>query len=233
MIITICGSINFVEDIKKAEAELKKQGHEILMPASINDFKINKSHEVDEIIRGNREKYLKERQYIKAITFFDRSIHWYTPFNPYVWNSAERLWEISEYGEQQGDIKLALIACRTVRGGFYAASHFVVPGKKWIERCESKIDQLVKIEEKTEEKAVSIESEKKLLLQSQKTKTPDVFWSIILEIGFFGWVLSAIGFILFAMGRQKEKNYSKVPTFLWVGFILIFFGLWIAGMMKA
>jgi hypothetical protein len=108
-----------------------------------------------------------------------------------------------------------------------------VPGRKWIERCESKIDHLVKIEEKTEEKALSIESEKKLLLQSQKTKTPDVFWSIILEIGFFGWVLSAIGFILFAIGRQKERNYSKVPTFLWIGFILIFFGLWIAGMMNA
>ena len=23
-------------------------------------------------------------QYIMAITFFDRSMHWYTPFNPYV-----------------------------------------------------------------------------------------------------------------------------------------------------
>lgn len=56
------------------------------------------------------EIYLKGKQYIKAITFFDRSIHWYTPFNPYVRKSAERLWEIGNYAEGQGDIKLALIA---------------------------------------------------------------------------------------------------------------------------
>jgi nucleoside 2-deoxyribosyltransferase len=32
MIITICGSIKFMDEMKKAEAKLKKLGHKVLMP---------------------------------------------------------------------------------------------------------------------------------------------------------------------------------------------------------
>ena len=42
------------------------------------------------------EIHFQKAQYIKAITFFDRSMHWYTLFNPYVRKSAERPWEISQ-----------------------------------------------------------------------------------------------------------------------------------------
>jgi hypothetical protein len=179
------------------------------------------------------EVHLTEHRYIKAVTFFDRSIHWYTPFNPYVYKSAERLWEIGLYGERQGNIRLALIAFRTIRRGFYAASNVVTPGRMWIERCESKIDELVKIEEKTEERARNFESEKKLILQSQKTGSPSIFWSIILEIGFFGWVGSVIGFIIFVLRPQKEKNYSKSQAVIWIVLTLVFLVLWTAGMMSA
>jgi hypothetical protein len=48
----------------------------------------------ENFIRG--ETFLKEGQTIRAVTFFDRSIHWYTPLNPYVQKSAERLWVIGQ-----------------------------------------------------------------------------------------------------------------------------------------
>lgn len=179
------------------------------------------------------EVHLAEHSYIKAVTFFDRSIHWYAPFNPYVRKSAERLWEIGLYGERQENIRLALIAFRTIRRGFYAASNIVTPGRVWIERCELKIDELVKIEEKTEERSRNFESEKKLILQNQKTTSPNIFWSIILEVGFFGWVGSVIGFIIFVLGSQKEKNYLKSQMVIWISLILVFLVLWTAGMMNA
>jgi len=50
------------------------------------------------------ETYLKAQQYIKSITFFDRSIHWYTPFNFFVERSTERLWGLGNHTEQQGDL---------------------------------------------------------------------------------------------------------------------------------
>ena len=178
------------------------------------------------------EVHLAEHRYIKAVTFFDRSIHWYTPFNPYVEKSAERLWEIGLHAERQRDVRLALIAFRTIRRGFYAASNVVTPGRMWIERCETKIDELVRTEEKIRERDKVFESEKKLILRSQKTESPDVFWSITLEIGFLGWVGSVIGLIMFAL---KRKGEAKPVTSLspWVGLALIFFALWIVGMIKA
>jgi len=179
------------------------------------------------------EVHLTEHRYIKAVTFFDRSIHWYTPFNPYVKKSTERLWEIGLHGEQQGDIRLALIAYRTIRRGYYAASNIVTPGRMWIERCESKIDGLVKIEEKIRERDQDFESEKQLILQSQKKESPDVFWSILLEIGFLGWIGSVIGLIMFALRRKGDSKSMAKISFSWVGLALIFFALWIVGMMKA
>jgi hypothetical protein len=38
------------------------------------------------------ETLLRENQTIRAITYFDRSLHWYAPLNPYVERSAKRLW---------------------------------------------------------------------------------------------------------------------------------------------
>jgi len=53
------------------------------------------------------ETLLKENQTIRAITYFDRSLHWYAPLNPYVEWSAKRLWEIGERAEQEKDPRLA------------------------------------------------------------------------------------------------------------------------------
>ena len=50
------------------------------------------------------EIHLQKTQYIKAITFFDRSIYWYTPFNPYVHKSTEHLWKISMDAQTKGEI---------------------------------------------------------------------------------------------------------------------------------
>ena len=179
------------------------------------------------------EAHLTGHRYIKAVTYFDRSIHWYTPFNPYVEKSAERLWEIGLYAERQGDIKLALIAFRTIRRGYYSASNIVTPGRTWIERCESKIGELLKIEEKTKKGAHDFEPEKKLILQSQKKESPDVFWSITLEIGFLGWVGSVLGLIMFALKRKGEAKLVTSLSLTWVGLALIFFALWFVGMIKA
>jgi hypothetical protein len=177
------------------------------------------------------EDLLKQKQMIRAITYFDRSIHWYTPWNPYVEKSAERLWEIGEWAEQEGDLTMALIAFRTIRGGFYAASHFITPGKEWIEKSESKIDRLVGTEKKTEPE--SRESKlKEMIRQSQKGSSPDVFWTVVLEIGFFGWIGSLFGFIFRKWGSKEGSKHLFKPL-TWLGFGSAFFAMWIIGMIRA
>ncbi len=135
------------------------------------------------------ETYLEEKQYIRAVTFFDRSIHWYTPFNPYVRKSAERLWGIGEQAEKQGDIKLALIAFRTIRRGFYGASHFRTPGMAWIRKSERKVNVLLGVEKRDREVSGDSASLREELLRDQKSTSPKILWTIVLEIGFLGWML--------------------------------------------
>ena len=179
------------------------------------------------------ETYLKEKQYIRAITFFDRSIHWYTPFNPFVERSAEQIWFLGNHAEQKGDIKLALIAFRTIRGGFYSAYSVYQPGREWIKKCDIKINQLMELEERKRGTLESSKVGRRYLSERQKDSSPNIFWTIFLEIGFLGWVGSVIGFIMFPLRRTGETKYSTFSSLVWIGLILVFFAFWIIGMMKA
>ena len=72
---------------------------------------------------------MEKGQYIEAVNFFDRCLHWYTPFNPYVNKSAERLWEISKLAEEKGDIRLAMIAVRNTQAGVHFSQKFLYSGE--------------------------------------------------------------------------------------------------------
>ena len=85
------------------------------------------------------ETLLKENQIIRAITYFDRSLHWYAPINPYLEKAATRLWEIGERAEKDKDIRLALIAYESIRNSFYGTRHVFTPGEDWVQRAESKV----------------------------------------------------------------------------------------------
>ena len=179
------------------------------------------------------ETYLKQHQYIRAITFFDRSIHWYAPFNPIIRKSAERLWEVGVEGASKGDIKLALIAFRTIRQGFYSARSFYQPGRDWIERCDL---QIKKLEQRVRAPNVTrsgSERDGRFVQGVQKIRSPHLFWSIFLEIGLIGWIGSLIGFILcvFKEGRKERPVFPL--AFKFGGLAVIFLAMWIIGMIMA
>ena len=88
------------------------------------------------------ETLLKENQVIRAITYFDRSLHWYAPINPYSEKAATRLWEIGEKAEKEGDLRMARIAFESIRNASYGTTHVFTPRKEWIKRAESKINEL-------------------------------------------------------------------------------------------
>jgi hypothetical protein len=179
------------------------------------------------------ETYLNEQQYIRAITFFDRSIHWYTPFNPYIEKSAQCLWEIGINAERKKDTRLALIAYRTIRRGFYAGNSFYTPGKSWIGKCNLKIHELIQLEQGEESPQGSQIKDKKISHKKQKVPIPNVYWTIILEIGFLGWIGSVIGFIVLGMGRKRDTANLIYSKLLWAAFAIVFFVLWLVGMVKA
>lgn len=175
------------------------------------------------------EECFKTHDHIKAITFFDRALHWYTPFNPYVARSVQRLWEIGLHAEQEGDIRLALIAFRTIRQGFYAARSFYTPGKEWIGRCDAKIASLMAVDpagQQSEHKGHALPT------GEQRSET-DVFWTFVLEAGLLGWIGSAIGFLMCGIAEGETPALRSKPALLWGIAVLVFYALWIVGMTKA
>ena len=179
------------------------------------------------------EARMKKGEYITAVTFFDRSLHWYTPFNPYITKSAENLWRISELAEEAGDTRLAIIAARTLKRGFISARSFYVPGKEWIKRCDGRIDDLMEtfiLEGGNAEKKVI---GKNSVPDSAETNAPDVLWSLLLIVGFLGWIGTAIGLIISPFRADSEKGIFNFSTLKWIVLWAAFFALWIFGMMKA
>jgi hypothetical protein len=172
------------------------------------------------------ETLLKENQVIRAITYFDRSLHWYAPVNPYLERAATRLWEIGERAEKQGDLRMARIAFETIRNASYGTTHVFTPGKEWIKRAESRINELSGVKGNKEDGNAEPWSPK-------KGPHPHELWSVAVVFGFLGWAGSVLGFIVTTL----RKDHDDVKTFrkkvIWFSLVLAFGALWFAGMLMA
>lgn len=112
-------------------------------------------------VRYSREgdAFLAEGKLIEAVTSYEISAHAYTPWNPHVRHSMEKLWEIGERLEKQHeDPTYPLIAYRALRSSVYAIRSFYMPYKEWIPRCDDKIGQLVTIQKEMLEAAPPLTS---------------------------------------------------------------------------
>jgi tetratricopeptide (TPR) repeat protein len=89
------------------------------------------------------EEAFKQGDFVGAVAGYESAIHMYIPFHPTIELAAQKLWQVGEINEHQGDVNRALIAYRALRSSFYADRWLMTPGMKWIERCDQKIVALV------------------------------------------------------------------------------------------
>jgi len=178
------------------------------------------------------EAALSQGEYEAAITHFERSIHWFTPVNRYVARSLKRLWDIGEEFEQKGEKGEALKVYRTVRSSLYAVRSFYTPYPELIHQADEKIATLVSSKDTPGFQGKSVfERREETLALLKKDYAPHPGWSILLEIGFLGWVGCAIGLILRAFGGENQF-YGKRALF-WGSFVVFFYTLWVIGMTQA
>jgi hypothetical protein len=172
------------------------------------------------------ETLLKENQTIRAITYFDRSLHWYAPLNPYVERSAKRLWEIGEGAEKKGDSRMARIAFESIRNAYYGTSHVFNPGSEWIDRAESRIKKLAA-------GGAYEHGENSMAAEAPKSSHPHALWSVAVVLGFLGWVGSALGLIVSVLRKNRGTGNVFLKGLVWVCLILAFAALWVGGMVMA
>mgnify|MGYP006286786491 FL=1 len=175
------------------------------------------------------ERHLLADNKVSAITFFDRSLHWYAPFNPHFDQSAQHLWDMAVQAEREGDTQLALMAFRSICRGLNASRSFFTPKTQLIRRCRVKIEGLMnqKVDGQTER------SVGKPLSEHQKHAEPNVFWSVMLSIGLFGWIGSVIGFLLFSLTDGPSPGLISRRGIGWGTAVVVFYALWIVGMVRA
>jgi hypothetical protein len=180
------------------------------------------------------EVALANKDLTKAIIHFDRAIHWYSPGSKAVKDSMDALWNIGAQSEGRGDYGMALQAFRSLRSSLYSVRSFYTPHPDWIERCDDRIADILVQEQATgsSNKGAPPEAKKKEILEILNIQTePDVFWSVLLEIGFLGWIGCSIAFIFRAFSGQKGFNVKAALG--WGIFVIFFYALWIVGMLQA
>lgn len=93
------------------------------------------------------EDAFNRRDFTAAVAGYESALHMYIPGHPIIGKSADKLWQLGEISERQGDINRALIAYRALRSSFYADHWLMTPGIPWIEKCDRKIAALVPLQQ--------------------------------------------------------------------------------------
>jgi len=170
----------------------------------------------------------------ESALYFQRAILWYAPGNGYAIRAAESLWQLSMEAESAGQAEKALNGYRAIRSAFYACRSVYVPGKEWINRCDQKIARLMAQQEtpilsekdKTEEQR---RMDRLALLRAPiRPREP---WATAAAVGFAGWVIASVGFIL--QGLLPSGGFRRRRAAAWGGLFFLCYAVWLVGMWMA
>jgi len=169
-------------------------------------------------------------QYKNAITHYERAIKWYTPFSKTVRLAVERLWQLGIEAETREDWHLALEAYQSLRASLYAVQSFYVPYQSWIPKSEARLAPLLaKTKTGTEQQEDKrAQDTARFAMQLQRHVGPHLGWSILVEIGFLGWIGATVCLIWYVVDEQG--NFARRQGLLWGSLLVIFFALWLIGM---
>ena len=178
---------------------------------------------------GGEEAYTRGA-YDVAITHYERAIKWYTPFSKTVQHAVERLWQLGTEAETRGDWHLALEAYQSLRASLYAVQSFYMPYQSWIPKSEERIASLLaKTKAGEAPKADTLAQDTaRFAMQLQRPVGPHLGWSILLEIGFLGWVGATVCLIWYVV--DGAGNFARRQGLLWGSLMAVFFTLWLIGM---
>ncbi len=168
-----------------------------------------------------------------ALYHFRRAAHAYAPLNP--WNDAayDRLWQMGRKAELSGDQDRALMAYRAIRSSILAARSFYTPHPDRLEEVDGRIARLMaRLPPPPVDRSKSeAQRTKEHLELLRDTPQPDPLWSLLLIIGFAGWVSACVGFIILGLdgGLALRGRPAAVSGAVFVaGLALWFLGLLLA-----
>ncbi|MBI2890133.1 MAG: hypothetical protein HYY13_05040 [Nitrospirae bacterium] len=170
----------------------------------------------------------------EAVARYERAARWYVPGARHVGVSLGRLWEIGEMLEGAGEPRTARQVYERLRSSIYAIRSTYTPHAEWLDRCDRKIAALMASEPpfgEDESRKSFEEREREHYELLKRDYTPGVFWSIVIEIGFWGWIGCLVGFFWHALG--EDGRWIGRRALAWLGGIVVSYGVWVLGLIKA
>lgn len=173
----------------------------------------------------------------EAITHYRRAIQWYLPANPYVERAIDRLGELAQQAERNGNRALALRAWRDLRGALYSVRSFYQPHRETVRRAEVRIAKLMAGLPKSSSQPTTADNERrsrleaKYLTQLRRDYAPSPWWSALMVIGFLAWVGSAVAMIV--RGFDAEGRLVGHKAWPWALAIVVGLALWMVSLRLA
>ena len=189
------------------------------------------------MIYESREQYQRGKeqqrqgQVEEAILSFYRSIHRYAPGNRYILRSLEELWTLGQSLEKN-DPKTALFSYDAMRGGIYSIRSFYSPYKDWLPKVNERIATLRAAEQVKEQRTMTYAQAYAFHTKAlQIDERPRTGWALLVQLGFWGWILSTVGWIW--KGFDREGRMRIQPALPWICALTGFFALWVVGLIRA
>ena len=157
-----------------------------------------------------------------AIAHYGRSIKWYAPMSPWGKRSLAALWKIGEASWAQGDSYQAELAMTTLRSSLYSARGPFTPFRVWIKRADAWLTTHVP------EKHPEIRQEELSKILATE-RPPDRFWSLLVGIGFVGWIMAVFGLIFTVLPAPGERISIRRAVIIG-GLVVVSYGVWIVGL---
>jgi len=169
----------------------------------------------------------------RAIVHYRRAASWYAPGNPYVVDALDRLDSIGLAAEHRGEVDIALLSFRSIRGAILSTRSTYTPHRDRLTSADAHIAALMAAEDPPPMDAsktpAELEAEHLALLRDNRR--PDVLWSFVLLLGFAAWVGGAFAFATRAI--DDDDRMVAGPARLWGTTIIVGFGLFFLGMALA
>ena len=168
-----------------------------------------------------------------AVVHYRRAARWYAPGSPYHVQALAQLAAIGRSAENKGDAELALAAYRAIRAAIMSTRSFYIPEQTRLRAADERIASLMaELPAPPMDAGKSREQlRREHLALLQEDPGPNVFWSLLLLLGFATWVGSAFAFTQRAI--DEEDRFVKREALRYGALIVVGFGLFVLGMTQA
>lgn len=177
---------------------------------------------------------LRENDREGAVFHFRSAARWYFPGNPWVGSSLDQLVAIAVVATAEQDWKLAVHAYDSARAAILGTRSFYTPNQRRLREINASLPDVLWNARITHEHGPKPspgdeESLKRFFAERLQTDhAPNMFWSVVLCIGFLGWMVGT--FFAVRLGFSNDGRVDKSALFRFGGLALTGFALWLGGL---